>query len=63
MPLALSCSPLPSRLQHAIVVLALDLWVVLSLNVSPVRFGMPQLVDDPQLILAQQQLDPASIFL
>jgi diguanylate cyclase (GGDEF)-like protein/PAS domain S-box-containing protein len=35
--------------------------LVLSLNVSPVQFGMPQLVDDLQRILEQQQLDPAQL--
>jgi diguanylate cyclase (GGDEF)-like protein/PAS domain S-box-containing protein len=35
--------------------------LVLSLNVSPVQFGMPQLVDDLQRILEQQQLNPAQL--
>ncbi len=35
--------------------------LVLSLNVSPVQFGMPQLVDDLQRILVQHQLNPAQL--
>jgi EAL domain-containing protein (putative c-di-GMP-specific phosphodiesterase class I) len=35
--------------------------LVVSLNVSPVQFGMPQLVDDLRRVLEEHQLDPAQL--
>ncbi|MEX6503580.1 putative bifunctional diguanylate cyclase/phosphodiesterase [Pseudomonas zhanjiangensis] len=35
--------------------------LVLSLNVSPVQFGMPQLVDDLRRVLDEYQIDPAQL--
>ncbi|MBB2494646.1 putative bifunctional diguanylate cyclase/phosphodiesterase [Aquipseudomonas ullengensis] len=35
--------------------------LVLSLNVSPVQFGMPQLVDDLRRVLEELQLNPAQL--
>jgi EAL domain-containing protein (putative c-di-GMP-specific phosphodiesterase class I) len=35
--------------------------LVLSLNVSPVQFGMPQLVDDLRRVLQEHHLEPAQL--